>query len=140
MNKVLPFCVFFVVAFAGCSRSPTNEFQVAGVITLAGEPIHSGRVYFTPMLEKGNDGPQGVALIHNGRFDTRQPGGRPAPPGAVRVRVDGYGPPLPGKANGPSLVWEYEVEKELPRNDSTLDLNLPESARARPAPKEVVSP
>jgi hypothetical protein len=116
---------------AGCGRGPGNEFHVSGTVTVGGEPVHSGRVYFTPDREKGNDGPQGVALISGGRFDTRA-GGRPAPPGAVVVRVDGYGPP--------PLVWDYTAKHELPRNDTSLDLAIPESARVKPGKKTGPSP
>ena len=123
---------------SGCG-GPANEVPISGTITLAGEPIHSGRIYFTPDIAKGNDGPQGVALIDKGTFDTRR-GGRSAPPGVVRVRVDGYGPPPPGKSDGPAIVWEYEVEMELPRRDSKIEITVPESARAKPAPKGVAAP
>jgi hypothetical protein len=118
---------------AGCGRGPENEYHVSGAVTVGGEPVHSGRVYFTPDREKGNDGPQGVALISAGRFDTRS-GGRPAPPGAVVVRVDGYGPPA-GAPDPPPLVWDYTAKHDLPRNDTSLDLAIPESARVKPGKK-----
>ena len=54
----------------------------------AGKPIPAGMIYFTPDSAKGNNGPQGFAVISGGRYDTRREG-RATVPGPSIVSIAG---------------------------------------------------
>jgi hypothetical protein len=112
----------------GCGReSGQVRYRVSGRITFAGEPVPYGEVLFTPDASKGNSGPQGIAIIKNGRYDTagsRAPG---IAGGPTVVRVTALRDPS-GK-----LLCEYLLELDLPRADSVQDIDIPASAVKPPA-------
>src|SRR5690242_10819227 len=77
----LRLCVRLIAAsilWAGCSsdRGP-KRYRVSGEVKFAGQPIPYGEILFTPDSTKGNSGPQGIAIIQQGKYDTagtRAPG------------------------------------------------------------------
>ena len=60
-----------LLLLGACSGQGTDRFDVSGTVTFNGQPVPAGQVVFSPDLSKGNDGPQGYAEIHGGRYDTR---------------------------------------------------------------------
>lgn len=112
----------------GCSREAGPvRYRVSGRITFAGQPVPYGEVLFTPDASKGNAGPQGIAIIENGRYDTagsRAPG---VAGGPTVVRVTALREPS-GK-----LLCEYIFGLDLPRADSVQDIDIPASAVKPPA-------
>src|SRR4051812_13383796 len=75
------------IFLGGCAASERND--VSGEITYDGKPVPAGRIYFTPDLDKGNDGPQGYAPIKDGKYDTRKDG-QGATGGPMIVVIKGY--------------------------------------------------
>src|SRR5262245_19776919 len=96
-------------ALGGCAAEGPQRFRVSGDATFAGQPIVHGDVLFTPDGAKGNAGPQGIAQIRNGQYDTAAPDGKGIAGGPTVVRVTGLTGP------GGKLVCEYEMHMDLPR-------------------------
>src|SRR5205807_6772258 len=74
------------LAAPGCGGS--RGVEVSGEVTFDGKPVPAGRIYFNPDVTKGNDGPQGYAEIHDGKFDTSK-GGKGACGGPTVVVISG---------------------------------------------------
>jgi hypothetical protein len=117
-----------VVAFGvvlGCGEDGPKRFRVSGKATFNGEPIPYGDVLFTPDDAKKNSGPQGIANIRDGKFDTSAAGGKGYGGGPAVIRVTGL------SGEGGKLLCEYETRVELPQSDSTHDIEVPLSAKAK---------
>src|SRR5262245_3425239 len=111
----------------GCAvESGPKRFRISGDAKFDGQPIVHGDVLFTPDGAKGNSGPQGIAQIRDGKFDTASPDGKGIAGGPTVIRVTGLTGP------GGKLVCEYEMKTDLPRADGTFDINVPKSAAPRP--------
>lgn len=122
MTKRLSFLLFAIV-FTGClgERGPTR-YRVSGKITFGGQAVPYGEVLFTPDSSKGNSGPQGIATIQDGKYDTagsRAPG---VAGGPTIVQVMALSDPS-GK-----LLCEYQFGVDLPKADSTQDIEIPATA------------
>lgn len=111
-----------LVFVAGCGESGPDTYHVKGTVTYKGAPIPTGSITFTPA--KGNTGPAGYADIKDGKFDTSGEGrNRGTVGGPHRVTIIGFD----GKAKpdaelplGNPLFPEYQVEKDLPKEDSAV--------------------
>lgn len=79
----------FIVIISGCQDSGPNRVHVSGAVTWKGQKVPAGFVTLSPDVSKGNSGPQGIAKIVDGRFDTRNEG-RPAVPGPMQASVGGF--------------------------------------------------
>ncbi|MBI3469399.1 MAG: hypothetical protein HY000_40880 [Planctomycetes bacterium] len=113
-----------------CSKEPSNRVDIWGTVTFKGRPVPAGLITINPDLSKGNDGPQGVAEIRDGRFDTRllEKG---APSGAVILMIDGFdGVPQGESPDGASLFLGYKVSMEVPKEATEKNIDVPESAAA----------
>ncbi len=117
-----------LVATAGCSKQegPTR-YRISGTVTLDGKPIPYGEVLFTPDPAKKASGPQGIAPIRDGRYDTAAEGGKGIAGGPTIVRVNGMTGP------GGKTLCEYETPVDLPRADGTHDIAVPKGGAAKPA-------
>lgn len=109
----------------GCSGAAgPARYRVSGRVTCGGEPVPYGEVLFSPDGTKGNSGPQGVAAIKDGRYDTagsRAPG---IGGGPMIVRVTALRTPSDG------LIAEQELELQFPAADSERDLEVSKPANA----------
>jgi len=118
--------VCFVVCFtflAGCAgeKAPTR-YRVSGEVKFDGQPVPYGEILFTPDSGKGNSGPQGIATIQDGHYDTsgsRAPG---VAGGPTVVRVTAL-----QDASG-KLICEYVLSLDLPKAASTQNIKIPVSA------------
>jgi hypothetical protein len=113
----------------GCSSGPTNEptrYRVSGTVTFDGKPVPYGDVVFTPDSAKKNTGPQGIAKIRDGKFDTSLEKGKGAGGGPTLVKVTG----LTGEGGQP--LCEYELKVDLPKQDSTQELVVPAEGKVKP--------
>ena len=117
---------FFVACAA---ENGPKRFRISGDAKFDGQPIVHGDVLFTPDGAKGNSGPQGIAQIRNGKYDTAAADGKGIAGGPTVVRVTGLTGP------GGKLVCEYELRADLPRADSTYDIDVPKKAAAKPSNK-----
>ena len=103
-------------AFAGCSKQDAPlRYNVSGAVTLDGQPIPYGEVLFTPDAAKNHSGPQGIAPIRDGRYDTGASGGKGVAGGPTVVRVTGFA------SEGGKLLCDVELPAELPRADGTYN-------------------
>jgi hypothetical protein len=110
----------------GGGDEPTR-YRVSGAVTFAGKPVPHGEVLFTPDSGKGNSGAHGIATIQDGRYDTagtRAPG---VAGGVMVVRVTALSDPS-GK-----LLAEHEFNVDLPKADTTYDIEIPASAAKKKA-------
>jgi hypothetical protein len=114
--------VLGLVAVAACSQEE-KVYRVSGTVTYAGKPIPKGLIFFDPQAE----GPQGFANIEGGKYDTSIPGkGRGIRGGAYNIRVSGFTGIEKNEAPfGDGLFPEFATTKELPKADSTFDLDVP---------------
>jgi len=115
-----------IAAASGCTtdRGPTR-YRVSGEVRVNGEPVPYGEILFTPDSGKGNSGPQGIATIQNGKYDTagtRAPG---VAGGPTVVMVTALSDPS-GK-----LICEYQFNLDLPKSDTTHNIDIPTSALPR---------
>lgn len=116
---------------AGCGgpTGPTGpaRYRVSGTVTVGGQPVPHGEILFSPDGRQGNKGPQGIAIIKEGRYDTegsRAPG---ASGGPTVVRVTALQSP------GGGLIAEHEFTIDLPQAESEQPIEVPAPAKAKPA-------
>ncbi|QDU31205.1 hypothetical protein ETAA8_63580 [Anatilimnocola aggregata] len=113
----------------GCEmKSGPPTYKLSGAITFDGQPIPKGMIVFTPDSSKGNSGPQGVAMITDGKYDTSTANGSGVGSGPTIVRVMGEG----GAES--KLICEYEYSVDLPPQDSELPISVPATAANRKPP------
>lgn len=122
-------------ALQGCGSSAPDgptRYHVHGVVTYEGKPVPFGTVTFDPDTSKGNSGPQGVASIKNGVFDTKLAGNRGTVGGATIISVVGTTHEVVTEGGeGRLLFGSYNFEKDLPKEDSTLDIEVPKKASGK---------
>lgn len=114
--------VLLAAAIVGCSEKGESRFRLQGTATFDGKPIAYGDVLFTPDGSKGNKGPQGIAQIRDGKFDTGAEGGKGIAGGPTIIRLTG----MTGQAG--KTVCEYEWPMDLPKADGKQDLDVPKKA------------
>ena len=112
-------------AVVGCSDGEVKRHQVSGEAKFDGQPIPYGEVLFTPDGSKKNSGPQGIALIRDGKYDTAAEGGKGFAGGPTVVRVTGFTGP------GGKLLCEVEIPTDLPAGDATHNIDVPKEAAAK---------
>jgi hypothetical protein len=107
----------------GCLGEPgPKRFRVSGEITFDGKPVPFGEVLFTPDSGKGNSGPQGIALIQDGKYDTAGTRAHGVAGGATVVQVAAL-----SDSSG-KLLCEYQFTIDLPKADSTQKIEIPAAA------------
>ena len=117
-------------ALTGCGGpSGPPRFRVSGPVTCGGRPVPHGEILFSPDGRQGNKGPQGIAIIKDGRYDTegsRAPG---ASGGPTVVRVTALESP------GGGLIAEQEFTIDLPQADSEQSIEIPAPAKPGRGPE-----
>ena len=130
-TKLACLLIVLLLMIPACGESGPQRFQVSGEAKFDGQPIVYGDVVFTPDGSKSNSGPQGVAYINNGKFDTRGPEGKGIAGGPTVIHVRGL------SAQGGKLVCEYELSADLPKVDGKYDIAIPKEAAAKKVTKPV---
>ncbi len=127
MTRLLAVAGLVLAAFgAGCSDTGgPQRFRVSGEAKFDGQPIPHGGVLFTPDGSKQNSGPQGIAQIRNGRYDTSAGGGKGIAGGATVIRITGFSAP------GGKLLCETEIQVTLPQADSVHHIDVPKNDAAK---------
>lgn len=124
-------CLLPLATCIACSKGD-GRVNMSGSVTWKGQSVPAGMILFNPDVKAGNIGPQGMAPIENGRYDTRGTGGRPVTPGAHTATIHGYD----GKnidedhRRGKRLFMPAEVAVTAPQNSGTVDLVVPDAAEA----------
>ena len=132
MTRRLPGAVVcaLLLSLAACSQK-SSRFDLWGSVTFKGRPVPAGLIVINPDLSKGNDGPQGLAEIRDGRFDTRRLA-KGAPSGPVILLIDGFdGVPQPDSPSGKPLFLGYKVSLDLPTTATEKNIEVPDSAGAK---------
>jgi len=115
---------------AGCGRGGVERFDVSGKVTFNGAPVPAGLVIFDPALDEKQDGVEGFAEIHDGRYGTRgQKKGISG--GRYRVRIRGFSVPEKEGAAPRKLFDEYQVTVDFPRDSTEHDFEVPASLAVR---------
>jgi hypothetical protein len=113
--------VLVLLVVGGCtSDSGPKEYRVSGEAKVDGQPIPHGDVLFTPDGAAGNSGPQGIATIKDGKYDTSASDGKGVAGGPTIVKVTGF-----DKPGSTVPLCEYEYKVDLPKADSTLAIDVP---------------
>ncbi len=123
--------VCIVLVLTGCGRRDgPPRFRLSGTVTHAGKPVPAGSVSFVPDVSKGNNGPSGLAKIKDGHFDTAEGTGHVGGPHIISVAgMDGVATPdLP---RGTPLFPSYKISVDLPKEDSTQDIDVPVSRNGK---------
>ncbi len=128
---VLCFAIATTFIMTGCSggaNKGTKRYNVSGTVTFEGKPVPTGTVSFTPDFAKGNKGPQGIATIVDGKFDTATKGlgivGGPHQiviTGAKKVEQNQKADPTAEEPPDNSLFKPYKTTFDFPKKDSTKD-------------------
>jgi hypothetical protein len=119
-----------VLPAGGChSESGPKAYRLSGEAKLDGKPIPYGEVLFTPDGAAGNAGPQGIATIRGGKYDTAADDGKGIAGGPTVIRVTAL------DKQGGHLLGEVEYKADLPRADGTHNIDVP--AGKAPPPKTV---
>ena len=119
-----------LILFQGCDRGGVDRVEIFGTVTWKGKPVPMGLVFFTPDAAKGNRGPQGFALIKDGRFDTRfeKSKGTVTGPHTVMInacngrninRMRSYGDDM--------FVEQPTLQIEIPEAGGEINLVIPDS-------------
>jgi hypothetical protein len=119
-----------LMAAVGACADKSGRYDLSGAVTFDGKPVPAGLVVINPDLSKQNDGPQGMAEIKAGRFDTRA-SAKGAPAGAVVLVIDGFdGVPLPDQPQGKPLFVGHRVALDLPKAATEQAIEVPAAAGA----------
>jgi hypothetical protein len=101
--------------------------DVWGTVTFKGQPVPAGVIAINPDFTKGNDGPQGMAEIKNGRYDTRSLA-KGAPSGPVVFMIDGFDGKAQGEMTQGQALFSYKMQLELPKAATEKNIDVPDSA------------
>ena len=116
------------VVVTGCGPKGPALHRIRGTVSFAGRPVPRGVIFFDPDVAKGNRGPQGFALIKDGRYDTAAEGCRGTSGGAMVVRIDGS-EPVPGAEDATTadrpLFPTYEERIDLPAGSTDKNFDVP---------------
>lgn len=113
----------------GSGGSGVKLYDVSGTVTYDGKPIPYGSILFIADADEGNSGPQGVATIEDGKFDTAN-AGRGVVGGAYTViikgrSVQGSQQDDEGEAD-PPLFSDYKTTASFPKENSIQKFDVPE--------------
>ncbi len=113
----------------GCS-SGERRYQLTGKVTYKGKPVPEGYIIFEPNAAKGNKGGPGQCKIIDGVYDTRLDAGTGTLGGPHLITITGFDKKVTGAtarevALPKSLFTDYKLEQDLPKKNSTLDIDVP---------------
>lgn len=123
----------------GCSGGNVDDprnMGVSGKVSYNGQPVPFGQILFSPDSSAGNSGPQGIAEIRNGAYNTAASGGKGTVGGPHVVRISGFAAdPATGNEDNPvaALFPDYETKVDLPKGASTQDFEVPGDGKTQKA-------
>lgn len=133
MRYVLTAVLLTLVWGAGCNRgdAPTL-YHVSGSVSFNGRPVPAGQITFEPAA--GASGPAGVAVIKEGKYDTKVEGQGTVggPHTAIIQGFDGQADPANELPLGKPLFVDYRAPLELEKSEGTQNLEVPAIAAERP--------
>lgn len=126
----------FLLSGCGSEDTGPERFAASGSVTYKGEPLASGRITFAPDTEKGNSGPAGYTMIHDGKYDTDSAGSKSPVAGEHTVLITGYDQSSSGDGEPrPPLFQDYRTTARIdPEAERTeLNFDVPADAGNEPA-------
>ncbi|MCA9230726.1 MAG: hypothetical protein KDA57_08740 [Planctomycetales bacterium] len=120
-----------LAGLAGCDSGP-QRFSVSGVVQYNGEEVPAGHLIFTPDGRKGNQGPQGVAMVQKGEIVQNENRRLVGGPHWVNIMAFDGVPFNDGEMiinDGKPLLPEQVVQVDLPMADAELTIDLMEEAK-----------
>lgn len=117
---------------SGCSGE--KNYSLSGTVSFRGKPVPAGYIVFEPDTTAGNNGAAAFAKIKDGHYDTRIEDGRGTVGGSHLIRIRGFdGIPQGELRDGRLLFPDYNTTADLPKEDETLDFEVPAGAnRSQP--------
>lgn len=110
----------------GGSADGPSRYELSGSVTYDGKPVPFGQIIFAPDSAAGNSGPQGFAEIRDGNYETADGKGTVGGPHVVQITGFGSDPSTGTEENPvPSLFSDYQTKADLPKEDSTMDFQVP---------------
>lgn len=121
--------ILFLISTLGCSfqEQPTG-YQLSGEATWKGQPIPLGMIIFSPDGSEGNAGPQCIAQIKDGKFQTDGVKGHVGGPHRIDLfATDGIPAMIDGTLaeKGTALFTPYQTQVALPAEDGTMSIEVP---------------
>ena len=110
-NAILILCL--CLTHLGCSKEKAepNRYAVSGTVTLNGQPLKEGRIYFKTVETGANDG----ADIKDGKFAGQSEAGpkRVEVSSLRTVPIKGAKPPMPTESKEETLPAKYNQQSTL---------------------------
>lgn len=127
-SAVAALTVAGLIAAVGCGGSDPNRNSVSGTVSFKGQPVPSGTIYFEPDTAAGGSGPQGIAIIQDGKYATATDKG--VGTGTYKVRIvglDGVPATMAGEElpDGKPLFPPYETTVDMPGESFAKDFDVP---------------
>jgi hypothetical protein len=124
--------IAMMFSLVGCKKDIGRQ-DIYGTVTWKSKPIPMGIIYFTPDVKKGAKGPQGIAFIKDGKYDTRFEKSRGCVAGAHLARIeacDGQGISR-FKPFGNVMFTELPILSiDVPAEGGEINITVPNSAKA----------
>lgn len=130
--RTLAFSILLIAAIlSGCGPTGPKRYEHWGTVTHQGRPIPAGLVYFEPDVHAGNDGPQGQAVIKDGKYDTRERENSGPGSGKYVIRVQAFDGVAGNEAPIGKALFAKEplIKIDLPANDSEQLVIIPPESR-----------
>jgi hypothetical protein len=129
-RNLLPAIISLVML--GCGTDGPQRYRLQGTITYDGKPVPAGTIIFEPDASQKNDGPQGLATIHDGVFDSAR-GGKGTVGGPHRVTILGCDGTSISETSpqGKPLFEPYITTADLPKKNGKLDFDVPSAKAGR---------
>lgn len=131
LSAALLMSIIFVAGCGGETDKGPKRYQISGTVTFEGKPVPYGTISFMPDSEKGNQGPQGIAEIVDGKFNTATKGkGIVGGPHQITItgaseKADPNAPEdLDTPARDVSLFKPFETEFDFPKEDTTKNFDV----------------
>jgi hypothetical protein len=106
----------------GCSSGP-SIYHVEGTVMFREQPLPKGVIWFDP--GPGNDGPQGHAIVTDGKYSTRGEMGKGVVGGAYIIRIEGFdGVPGSELPLGKPLFTNFKETRTLETADQTQNFTV----------------
>jgi len=121
-----------LAALIGCGPKGPQRYEHWGTVTWQDKPIPAGILYFDPDTSPpGNDGPQGFAVIKDGKYDTRLREESGPGTGRYVIRVDAADGIAAPEAPVGKLMFTTQVliKVELPAESTEVNVVIPADAR-----------
>ncbi|MHC2066109.1 hypothetical protein ACYFX5_01425 [Bremerella sp. T1] len=128
-HQNLSMAILILISTLGCSsQEQSRGYQLSGEATWKGQPIPLGMIIFSPDGAEGNAGPQCIAKIKDGKFETDGVKGHVGGPHRVDLfATDGIPAMIDGAMDekGTALFTPYQTSLTLPSEDGTISIEVP---------------